>query len=271
MDRTLTLHRYKIPKDKFNKAPKDERVFFIRALHLLTDINVLQKAIVFSVGKMDTGAPGLKTSAQNAQAMCFIRQLAGTLNEAHELLNKGFFGKDLRATYLKDMDAATQSNLSELTRYFNQKDCLLRHIRDKFAFHYNLDKVDNELDDLSRFDQFDIYFSEAHGNCHYVAANDVLIFGMMALTGKKDLKEALDSIIGETTSIARRFQDFFGVFQMVFVLRHLDAHPDMEEIVLDDVPGLEEVRLPYFCRDTRGGQEAAASDTATVPGTARTG
>ncbi len=251
MTTDLELSRYRIPKERFNGAPKDERVFFIRALHLLTDINTLQKAVIFSSSEIDTAEPGLKTSAQNAQAMTYIRHLAGVLNEANELLNKGFFAKGLRESYLAGMDETAKTNLNQVTKYFSEKDCLIRDIRMNFAFHYDLTKIDEELDDLSRYDQFDIYLSEAHANCHYVAANDILIFGMIKLTGKKDFKEAFDFIIGETLKIAKCFQDFFGAYQMAFILRHLNSEPTMEKIVLHDVPSMDEIRMPYFLRDPR--------------------
>src|SRR5664279_5271266 len=188
MNTDLELWRYRIPKECFNNAPKEERVFFVRALHLLTDINTLQKAVIFSSSEIDTAEPGLKASAQNAQAMTYIRHLAGVLNEANELLSKGFFAEGLREAYLAEMDEVTKNNVNQITKYFNEKDCLIRDIRMNFAFHYDLEKIEEELDDLSRYDQFDIYLSGTHANCHYVAANDILISGLIKLTGKKDFK-----------------------------------------------------------------------------------
>lgn len=270
----LTLLRYRIPHDEFGKIPKQERVFFLKALTVLSEIQILQKAIVFSTNAIPGEAIGsVKVNAQSLQALFLSRLLAGILSEAHKLIRLGFDAKplprakdesklikklkfqSLRNVYPKDeIGEKAWAGLKQIDGYFhaNNKDNVIKLIRNKFAFHYDLDVTHKWIDELLKdLDEPELFFAEHDGNCHYEVANEVSILTLVRKMGydstPENLKIAIDKVLNNISKTARWFADFFNGFVLAFSQKHFDINMSkLQELKIENVPLLSSVRLPYF-------------------------
>jgi len=143
----MKLSKKNIPKSKLDTLDEIEQVFFIQLMHFLNELNVLQKCVIVSSNKLES-LKTIEKRGQISQAQFFIRILAGKLNEGWEMIRKDFFKTQLSREYENLLSQKGKESLSELKVYFKDKNNLVRLIRDKFAFHYDKEKIKEEIDKI---------------------------------------------------------------------------------------------------------------------------
>jgi len=234
----IEIYKIKIPKSRFSECPKDERIFYVRAMNFLTDIGINQKHLIFSLQNQET--EGLKLSAGHVQATYFMRHLAGLLFEGWQLIRKGFHSKRMGVPYpIEELD--------ELKVYFKNSKNIIEFIRNRFAYHLDKEAIEGELASLEYYSELEIYLNEAQGNCFYQLGDQMLLTAMMKMANKENLHEAFDQMYDDVTSVAKCMQRFFGKYMAEFHRRYLGVNSldDVEKIELS-VPGMSEIKTPFF-------------------------
>lgn len=240
----IELAKLHISKDKFNLAPETERTFFVLAANVLTELTILQKCTIHSINAANDWPSDDKLfqSAQNTQTIFFLRILSGILKEGWELIQTQFNPNKLSQIYdIPDLDY--------IKKYFGRKN-IVAEIRKQFGFHFDANLIIQELNDLSGYNEFDLYISEVVGNAHYMLTDHIKTTAMAKLAGKEDLKVALDAALSEITDLTSRFQNFFSHYLTLFHEKYLN-HSEKYDMVKINVPKFSEIKLPYFAhRDT---------------------
>lgn len=261
---TLTLRKYLIDRDKFKEASEQEQVFFIKAMNVLTELEILQKGLIFSTNPIlfkKLSMSSLKTTAHNIQSLYFARILAGILNEASELLNEAFFSskkigaiqlRNLRPEYYAEFDNAEQAALDRITKFFTDEK-ILHVIRNQFAFHFDVESAFTELDMIRKEATNELYFADSPGNCLFTFADQCLILALAKQLGYEvsSLGDAIDKFMAAVTTMAKDFTTFLFGFKRVFLQKHLGIDAEKcEDIEVHEVPDLADVELPYFTLKT---------------------
>ena len=254
------------------KAPQQETAFFLRAMSILNDISVLQKAILHSTAAMPLNNPNSpETSAQVAQSFCFIRMLAGMCCETFDFIQLGFYAnpgtplkcrafktkqkkitklklRPLADTFMPAMSGEAKKANEKIQDYF-LKNNLLKRLRNKFGFHYDLEQAFHQRKKFNVIKDPHIFLGETDGNCCYVLSHQLMILQALGIQGNDpdELKGKFEKMIDEVTSIAHAFSIFLNSYVLVFSQKYLDIDTiNPPEVKLEDVPFLDEIRTPFF-------------------------
>lgn len=240
----MKLLKVDIPKSKLDIMLKNEQVFFVQLTHMLNELNILQKCVIVS----SNGLKLLRAAdrrGQVSQALFFIRTLAGKLNEGWVMLERAFFKACLSKEYEKILSQGGKASLSELKRYFRGKNNV-NLIRKKFAFHYDRDKIREELDKIPQSEVLEMFISEHRGNCLYSLSDAVVNWALLNSIDPSSPQRAMEILIDEVAvKVSGWFQEFGGDCIRIIVEK-LDL--DYTEIEIPEPPLLDDVRLPYFVK-----------------------
>ncbi len=234
--------------------PEKERIFLVLAMHFLNDLNTLQKCVYFSSRCV---TDGVQRSAENAQALFFTRVLAGKLWEGWQLLRRNFFGSGLSKQYENQLSKEAKDNLAGIKRYFSS-DNATDLIRNEYEFHCpSGDKIKELLEIVPDNEIFEIYASDHHGNCRWLMSDVIInfsilskidsrVFGIDGLDPER-AEETMVKLHKEIHNITRRFLDVLG--DCITVLMTKDGSLfDTEDVILDHVLDMEQIRIPYFMK-----------------------
>lgn len=266
----VKLYEFKISVEAFKKAPKQERVFFVKALELAQEINTLQKLMLLTNNAK--GKKGsVQESAQTHLALYFIRILAGSLCEAFKFIRLYYCldisdrEKDTKAyakkknlkcllgTYQDLMQNGGNESLEKIKEYFSKtgKANTIKTIRNKFAYHHDFQAIYKNIDSLLNEADPLVFLSERSGNCHYQLAGNLSTIAIIHEIGlsKNEYKEGLERIIGETTSTAGHFGNFLNDYITAFCIKYLNLeNANLADLRSQEVKAsiLKYSKLNYF-------------------------
>ncbi len=236
----MKLFKFRIPKERLDSIPENERIFFVQMGIFLNELSTLQKFAYYS--SKDVANETVR-KAQNSQALFIFRMLAGTALEAWNLIHKKFYGTGLSKEYDGSLTDVGKASLRKLKDYFS-KDNLIHTIRNNFAFHYSSDDVKKLIEETPKSEVFELYFSESHGNCFYHMSHVLVNSAMLKKTGSSDLQQAIDTLLSDINKTTDWLLDFFGECMDVIAKKYLGL--DYEEETIPDPPKIDDVISPYF-------------------------
>ncbi len=240
----MKLLEFNIPKSKLDAIPEDEQIFFIQLTHFLNELNILQKCVIISSNGM-ASLNIVKRRGQVSQAQFFIRTLAGKLNEGWGMLKKGFFTTQLSKKYENILSQVGKDSLSELKRYFSGKNNI-NLIRNKFAFHYDIEEIKEEIAKIAQSEVLKMFISEHRGNCLYSLSDVIANWAILHSIDPCNPQRAMEILINEVaTKVSGLFQEFGGNCISI-IMEKLDVA--YVEVEIPEPPLIDNARLPYFVR-----------------------
>ena len=241
----MKISKINIPKSKLETIPEIEQVFFIQLTHFLNELNTLQKCVIVSNNKL-TSLTSIEKRSQISQAHFFIRTLAGKLYEGWKMIRKDFLETQLSREYENLLSQKGKESLSELIGYFNDEKNKVRLIRNKFAFHYDKEKIKEEIDKIPQEELLEMYISKNRGNCLYSLSDIIVNWAILNSIDSSNSQRAMDELIGDIAiKVSRWFQEFGGDCVRI-IGEKLEL--DYTEVEIPDPPSIDEVKLPYFVK-----------------------
>jgi hypothetical protein len=242
----MKLFKINIPKSKLDTIPEIEQVFFIQLMQFLNELNILQKCVIASSNKLEFLTNEIEKRGQISQAHIFIRILAGKLNEGWEMIRKDFFKTKLSRKYENLLSQKGKESLSELKVRFKDKNNLVRLIRHKFAFHYDQEKIKEEIDKIPQEELLEVYVSEHPANCLYSISNTIVNWAILNSIDSSNPQRAMDKLFDEITiKVSGCFQKF-GADCVCIIAKKLELNST--EVEIPEPPLIDEVKLPYFVK-----------------------
>ena len=216
----MELLKVEIPKTKLSSVPKNERVFFVQAGNLLNDLSMLQKLWYFTTNTKTTNK--IARAAQNIQALCLIRILAGKLDEGWQFLHKNYFGTCLSECYERMLSQSGKQCLNNIKNYFNSKNNLISLVRD-YTFHYftSSEQISQIIDDAPPSEIFEMFMSNYYGNCVFSMSNVLLTFAILKFTSITNTNKAMEKLLQDVKKVTKWFGTFLGNCLLVFVENNL--------------------------------------------------
>jgi hypothetical protein len=174
-----------ISKAQFRTIPPKKRAMVLVSCHIMNQIGVLVKLVLFSTNRdLEDDVEG---KASGCQSQILLRFLIAVLSEACVYFEDR---KDLIAVYLPDTHKEGQEAYAKLQAFFDKKG-LLRMIRNNYLYHYPNDKnVNKAFEAIPEDETWEWYMSYANTNSMYLSSEMVLGAGMMNATGKETPTEA---------------------------------------------------------------------------------
>lgn len=190
----------------------------------------------------DPNISEFESKAQNAQAFFVFTILAGKLYEGWEMVKRDFLSKGLRQKYFDLLPEDGREALNYLGKYFSGQNIIWK-IRNKFAFHYGLEEIKEELK-ANKDENFELILSNFTGNSLFYFANTIVGSAIIG-DADKDPQIAMEKMIGDIIKISKYFQTFLN-HAMVFAMGKYDINKNYITFKLSDVPDLNTVRVPFF-------------------------
>jgi hypothetical protein len=241
----MKLLKINIPKSKLDTIREIEQVFFIQLMQFLNELNILQKCAIVSSNELASLAT-IEKRSQISQAHFFIRTLAGKLNEGWEMIRKDFFKTQLSREYENLLSQKGKESLSELKVYFKDENNLVRLIRNKFAFHYDKEKIKEEVEKIPQEELLEMYISEHRGNCLYSISDTVVNWAILNSINSSNSQQAMDILIGDIAiKVSRWFREFCGDCVCI-IAKKLELNST--EVEIPEPPSIDDVKLPYFVK-----------------------
>lgn len=237
--------------------PSEEKALLVLLGHAVNEINVLNKT--FYIATQFDEEPQWRVHAHVSQSLVFARSLVGKLNEAWELLQRGYFGSKLSKAYHDHLKPDAGSALEKLKRYFGHENMIVA-VRNRFAFHYSLrdakTTLDRDLDD----EEMVMYIARDNGNTLFYFFEYVIGRALVEAIEPGAPEAALSRLMTETSQVVGWFNDLAGGIMTHIVETYLlgfDGKLALEPIDIGTVPAAEALEIPYFL--TTNVQSAAGS------------
>jgi hypothetical protein len=228
---------------ELDKLQIDEQVFFVQLAHLINELTILQKFVIFSVNIVKSST-GVRRTAQVIQTLFLIRTMAGKLNEGWQMMARSYFGSKLSQAYDNKLPDAAKNSLEELKKYFSKSN-IINEIRNKYAFHYDNEKIKEVIRYIPNDYMQTMFISEHSGNCLFAFADTIINNSLLNAVNSADPHQAIDRLFEEiAVKVCRWFQDF-GHGWVEAVCRELEFK-STTDIELQDVPSIGDIGLPYF-------------------------
>ena len=241
----MKLLKINIPKSKLDTIPEIEQVFFIQLMQFLNELNILQKCAIVSSNKL-ASLTTIEKRGQISQAHFFIRILAGKLYEGWKIIRKNFIKTQLSKKYENLLSQKGKESLLELKGYFNDRNNKVRLIRNKFAFHYDKEKIKEEIDKIPQEEFLEMYISEYRVNCLYSISDIIVNWSILNSLDSSNLQQAMEILIGDIAiKVSGWFREFCGDCVRI-IGEKLEL--DYTGVEIPEPPSIDEVELPYFVK-----------------------
>ena len=104
--------------------------------------------------------------------------------------------------------------------------------------------MDTQIRQWPRDEKLDLILSEQHANCRYLASDALINFSIIGVT---DMETAMRKYLVEVSEIANLFVELAGSYvSLILKLIQSKTHLNSTEVVIDNIPRLEDIRLNYF-------------------------
>lgn len=243
-DGEITVHSLAYSKADLDKAPDNERLFYLMLGSVANDTAILNKALLASLKSNDFG--NKITSQGNSTATVFIlRMLSGRLAEAYKLTSSA--SKMIKAEYQADLSPEAKDGFYAILNYFAQKRSLLLNVRDQMAFHHLHEFVEEAYQSLDESHDLGDYMHEAVGNTLYYTA-EILHYETLKNLSGLDHEEAIQCWVDDAIEQSKNFGIFLQGFAFVFAKRHLPHAVDNLANEAEAVPVIDFCKLaqPFF-------------------------
>jgi hypothetical protein len=134
--------------------------------------------------------------------------------------------------------------LNELKGYFSKTN-IIHDIRNKYAFHYDRQRVQEEIQSVPQDAMQMMFVAEHSGNCLFAFADTMINSSLLNAIDSANPSQAVDVLIEEiAVKVCRWFQDFgHGCVEVLCKQLGEKSTTDGE---IQNVPINDDVGLPYF-------------------------
>jgi hypothetical protein len=236
-------------KEDLECISENEAVFVMQVGGLIHEVMALQKLVHMSSHGVDNP---VQRKAENAQATYFLRLLAGTLFEGWQLMaQKPDEYRMLIAKYKAQLDPIAKEALEKLQKYFSGKNSCER-IRNNFSHHYNFGEILKMYRTWPKNDRLEIYFSEMHANCRYVASDVVTAFAIFETTDAERVGRELLALIKEILEIATAFIEVIAAYLSIIMMKVIEERKLQSQEITIEAPSLNDLRFHHFVARPEG-------------------
>ena len=235
-----------------DRLPVDEKCIFIQAGMVLNDLRFFDLLLHRHIKALSTGA--VRYDAERgivlSQITLLIAHLAGTLNEAHQVITRSYYLPTVSKKYSPLLSAGAADALSHIKVFFSKKDNLVSTIRNNFGYHYDREKIKDILNHLPPSWEHNVYLPCSLNNAFMEFGQVCSMNALFKSTGARNPVEGLFrvyEVLG--VHLMRDFVAFFhGVLQAMTKTIPAKAVPHTMRIS-DSSPALFNTEFESFISD----------------------
>jgi len=137
----------------------------------------------------------------------------------------------------------------EMENYFSSPKNLINQLRNRFAFHYDPRKIQDQIAAIDETDKLEIYATEKQANLFYLVSEVIVGSAMLETVKRGDYKLAIEKLTQEIMSLSLHLMNFADGCLLVMRERYLGTNMDelaAQRVEIPDPPHRDEILLPYF-------------------------
>jgi hypothetical protein len=99
-------------------------------------------------------------------------------------------------------------------------------------------------------DKLEIYLSDMHANCRYTVSDVITNLAILGEPKSTNVVNDMGALTKEIGDIARVFIEVISSYLSVILQKVItEKKPERQEIILKNIPAINDLRLPYFVAD----------------------
>jgi hypothetical protein len=221
-----------------DKIPDKERAFYIHIGHLRHELMVLKKLLERSA-KNPQDSPVLR-DVNLSQSFIIARLLAGKVWEGWKMTRKAYFPPGIESSLPDD----TKEALGNLKKYFSKGNIIVS-VRNKFAFHYDAQRVLTQLSLVEETDDLKIYVAETE-DVFFQLSEIIVGSAMLEDVKPGDFVAAAEKFFEEIMIMSGQLVDFCDGCLHLMIETYIGYQSEETEIL--DPPDCNDLSLPFFCK-----------------------
>jgi hypothetical protein len=249
----IEVFRIPISKAQLNGMPAGERDLLLISGHIVNQISVLLRLLIFSTNfKADND---IENKLSAGQSQIILRLLFGTLAEAWEFIRRPANQKLIGNDYIGSIDDEGQKLYSDLKKHFG-KSKLLHTLRNTIAFHHpEAAEFEAAFAEVPDDEDWAWYVSEANSNSFYLLSDTIISSRVLKITGEADTAAAFGKIMNEVMNVSNNVTEFLPFLMRAIVAKHfgeklVNPQPDSGTMI-DNRPNLYAFATPFFTEKER--------------------
>jgi hypothetical protein len=231
----MKVWRFTFSHDAFYQLPDEERIFWLQLAQIRNDLRAIDAICIPLLNVVSARRETKKYSEAEQwialhQLTFAIRQLCGTLEEAHKVISKKWHGTSLNKRLSPVLNQKAKDALKAFNKYFSSQN-LVTTIRQKFAHHFDSEILKGRLCSCPPGELHEFIAGQTYGNVFYKFAEDLRYHAIVRVTGETDLQNAVRRLYDEPRhAVMHPFEDFAD--DVLFkIAQGLDMK--MEEVSVD--------------------------------------
>jgi hypothetical protein len=236
-----------IPKAKLDGIPEIEQAFYIHIGHLRNEIWVLVKMLGWSFNS-HAGNP-VVINVNVSLSLIIERLIAGKLCEGWELLRKAYIDTNIKLSIEGKLSDETREAFRKLDEYFSRRKNIIDRIRNRFAFHYDPQKIKEQLSSIEETDKLEVYVAEKSSNMFYLMSETIANSAMLNTVQSGDYEAAAKRLAKEIVDVSLQFITFCDgclKYMRETYLGNSQEELDIERVEIPDPPSHNEIQLSFF-------------------------
>ena len=239
----MKFFKLQLKKDDWLEIEKEDRRLMATSCVIANDLNVLLRVIITS-GNLPPDCSEIQRSCSAYQQMCLIRILCGKIWESIKWFEKSKLQYSANTSIAKKIE-----NLLKEAKHEAQVGHL-KHIRDKFAFHFDSKSLMKGEAFIDSEDDMSLLISKNNGSCIFTAGEVILLRGIYGQICKEDQENASYLLLESVTSCVHHINEINSIV-MTYILdrngKNNLVEVDYEGINLD----LEKFWMPALFAEPR--------------------
>lgn len=195
----------------------DEKCVFFQAGMILNDLRFFDLSLQNHMNAMRNGSKlqDAEGGILLSQVTLLLAHLAGTLNEAHQVVVKSYFLPTVSKKYAPLLSLQATEALSRIKTFFSSKNNLVSHLRNNFGFHYDRKHIIDMVKCFPAEWEHHVFLPHALNNAFVEFGQTCSMNALFKSTGASDGSEGLFHVFDVLVNkVMRDFIVFFhGVLQ----------------------------------------------------------
>ncbi|MCH7499273.1 MAG: hypothetical protein IH886_04585 [Nitrospinae bacterium] len=252
----MDIGKLTITKMDLERIPDKDRVFFLQMLNLITEINIFQKLLLYS---MQYPKNNIQKTAKAQISLNLLFVLAGKLFEGWKLIDerkpkeknpkkgerkKGFLENWFPKKYKSLLSHDGNKYLNQLEQYFANPNNNIKKIRNKISHHFDSEIIRKHFPSTT-MKEISLYLPKYVGEI-FSTSNYITLDAFFTQIDPNQAK-AFRIVIGEVLSVSKNFGELIGDYVGIIHEKYLKK-AKFETLSIPDPKSTDKIHLTFFSK-----------------------
>jgi hypothetical protein len=192
----MKIWRFTFSHDAFYRLPEKKRVFWLQLAQIRNDLRAIDGIciVALNVVRPHNGADEYSEDERRIalhQLIFAVRQLCGTLEEAHKVIHRQWHGTQLSKQMESSLSEEAKNALKAFNKYFNNSANLVTTIRQNFAHHFDSEILKRRLCNCPPDQLREFIAGRISGNTFYKFAEELRYIAIIHAIEGGDMEKAV--------------------------------------------------------------------------------